>query len=771
MKSKNADEWTMSYTCSGGDVPGGSRGQDSHQRDKTVYSEGRPPAFSPEDNDSERSNNRAGGEPYSLGGSKSLADQSPAFLAAAIDAIPSGILITDRAGNVAACNEQFLRLWKLPLLPAPAPSTEAILQRIAGEVSGPSDIVKSMAQPLLNDAEMRSGRVCLHDGRTLAISSHPHWMNGAVAGRIWIFRNITGSVMSQQRLLNELHFLRNIIENSPSPIYVRDALGKFLFANKALAELMGKEVNELIGKTVDDLGITAENIGSLLSDGDISETLQPQHIRDDKFIDSRYGMRWLEITKRPIYSPLTQSAHILGVVTDVTDRHRIEAELVHRAMYDLLTGLPNRGLFMDRLTRALAETRRNKESIAVLVLDVDNFKVINDSLGHGEGDRLLINLAERLLTCVDPGDTVARLGGDEFAILLERVQHKQDAVSMAERVLAEARREMEIGGHDVSPSVSIGIVICGRNKLTPKEILRDADTAMYRAKTSGKGRSAIFETSMNKNVVERLELETELRRALDRGQIVLHYQPIVDLRTGRIAEMEALARWQHPRLGMIAPARFIPIAEDSGLIHDLGQWVLEETCRQLKAWQEEYPHHETLAASLNVSLSQLHREEFVSRVRRTIDHFGLRPDSITLEITENLMMTDTDQIIFRMAALREAGARLAIDDFGSGYSSMNYLARMPVDTLKIDREFIMRMIDRNEDDAVTRSIIHLGHALNLKVTGEGIETKDQLKQLQSHGCDYGQGYLFSEPKPVDALKHLLAEPGALADLTKNLDIS
>lgn len=447
---------------------------------------------------------------------------------------------------------------------------------------------------------------------------------------------------------------------------------------------------------------------------------------------------------------------ILVTYRDITERRTFERQLQHQAFHDTLTGLPNRARFMDRMEQSLARARRHQSKVAVLFLDLDNFKVINDSLGHQAGDDLLRIAAGRITDCARPEDTVARLGGDEFTLLLE-MEHIEDAFPITERITQALQKPISLQGHQVFVTASIGIAASTDGEGEPDGLLRDADIAMYQAKNTGKAHFVLFEQSMNSQAMERLEMEMELRCALEMGELRVHYQPIIDLSTGQVSEMEALVRWEHPKLGMIAPARFIPIAEETGLIAPLGRWVLREACRQGQKWHAERPHRQPpLSMSVNLSVKQLQQPRLVDEVAEILAETGFAPSSLKLEITESVMMLNADATVTLLHELRGLGVHLAVDDFGTGYSSMAYLSRLPIDTLKIDRAFVQCLGRQAEDDAIVRAIVSLAKTLGLSVTSEGIETPAQLAHLQALGCDRGQGYLYARPLTAAAAHAFLA---------------
>jgi diguanylate cyclase (GGDEF)-like protein/PAS domain S-box-containing protein len=441
-----------------------------------------------------------------------------------------------------------------------------------------------------------------------------------------------------------------------------------------------------------------------------------------------------------------------------------QTDITRGKVVDVLTGLPNRVLFMDRLSRSfeLAKRRAGK-SFAVIFLDLDSFKLINDSLGHLTGDQMLVMIAGRIEATVRSCDsitrygrnhTIARLGGDEFTILLEDITSTLDVVRVAERITAKLSEPFVINGQELFPTASIGIAIYNPSYDSPEEILRDADTAMYSAKSLGKGRYEIFDSNMRANAVARLQLESELRRGLERKEFEVYYQAIIDLVTEKILGFEALVRWNHASRGMIPPNEFVPVAEETGLIVRLGQWVFETACRQTRIWQSRFPSKDPLSININISASHFLQSELVQFSQKVLEETQLSRSSLCLEVTESAMMPDPEAGIRLMHELKALGVKLAMDDFGTGYSSLSYLHRFPLDSLKIDQSFVSRMI---EDDEIARTIITMGKNLGLKVVAEGVETIEQVEKLRQMGCRYAQGYYFSVPLDASAATDLIME--------------
>jgi diguanylate cyclase (GGDEF)-like protein len=441
------------------------------------------------------------------------------------------------------------------------------------------------------------------------------------------------------------------------------------------------------------------------------------------------------------------------------ERKRAEVALAHQALHDALTGLPNRALFLDRLKLALARSERRRSSVAVLFLDLDRFKLINDSLGHDAGDRVLIDVGARLQNALRPGDTVARFGGDEFTALCEDVPSERAVLAIAERMAQAVGMPFALGHGEVDTflTVSIGIAVAeadvSRNGLA-QSLVRDADAAMYRAKERGKSRVELYDTRLRERAVRRLSIESALHRALERDELRLHYQPQIDLASGRIVSWEALLRWDHPERGLLEPGEFIVVAEETGLIVALGAWVLAEACEQAMRWTSLPGTVGAPEIGVNLSARQLTQPELLDVVEDALTRTGLHPSRLCLEVTESVVMEDASGSARTMAALRELGVRLAIDDFGSGYSALSSLKRFRVDVLKVDRAFVAGLGRNSTDGPIMAAIIDLAHALGLRAVGEGVERADQLAVLRSLGCDVGQGFFFGRPEPPEVGEEL-----------------
>jgi diguanylate cyclase (GGDEF)-like protein len=467
---------------------------------------------------------------------------------------------------------------------------------------------------------------------------------------------------------------------------------------------------------------------------------------------SRKEKRWFLMRVTPLQS---QRGGVVVIHIDITERKQAEEMVHHLAYHDPLTGLPNRVLFNDHLTLELAHARRNKCMVAVIFLDLDRFKTINDTLGHAIGDQLLQEVAKRLRSCLREGDTVARLGGDEFMLLLPGITHGEDVAKVVRRILEVLKPPFNLDGHELHITSSMGISLYPSDGGDAETLIKNADAAMYRTKEQSRGTYQFYTPSMNAKAFERLILENDLRRALERQEFVVYYQPQVSLHTGQIVGVEALVRWQHPEKGLVPPMEFIPLAEETGLIIPLGDWVFRMACAQNQTWQKA--GFSPLRVAVNLSARRFKQKGLIKDIVRILKETGLDPDYLELELTESHLMENVEATLSTLHELKAMGIHLSIDDFGTGYSSLSYLKRFPIDKLKIDRSFVLDISDNPDDAAIAVAIIAMAHSLKLKVTAEGVETKEQLEFLRAYQCDEMQGYYFSRPVPTEIMTQLLQE--------------
>ncbi|MGH7476105.1 MAG: putative bifunctional diguanylate cyclase/phosphodiesterase [Longimicrobiales bacterium] len=553
---------------------------------------------------------------------------------------------------------------------------------------------------------------------------------------------------AQEALRESERRYRAFIERSRDAIYMTSRDGRVLELNDAGLELFGYTRPELAWLNVADLYGDAEERTRLQQLVERNGWVREHEVR----LRRKDGREiWALITASSRYGPDGTLDGYEGIVHDITDRKVVEAQLLHDALHDTLTGLPNRALFVDRLERVIARWRRNQQLFAVLFLDLDRFKLVNDSLGHYMGDQLLLAVARLLSTCVRAEDTVARLGGDEFAILLDAIDEVADATYVAKRIQQRMAQPFQLLEHEVFTSVSIGITMCPEECEGPEELLRDADTAMYRAKASGRGHYQIFDRQMHAHVVAQLQLETDLRHAVARREFTLLYQPIVSLADGSLQGFEALLRWRHPARGLLTPDAFIEAAEDSGLIVPIGLWVLRHACTQLADWQTRFPQVTPLSMAVNLSPRQFMQPDLVEQVLGIASAAGIQPTALHLEITEGAVMENPELATSTLRRLRHAGVRLCIDDFGTGYSSLSVLHQFPIDTVKIDRSFVKRMGNGGQSLGLVATIVSLARHLGMEPVAEGVETEEQRSRLRAMGSRFGQGFLFATPlEPIRA---------------------
>lgn len=551
---------------------------------------------------------------------------------------------------------------------------------------------------------------------------------------------------------------RALIQNSSDIIGILEADGTIRYESPSVERILGYKPEELLGKNAFEF-IHPEDIAK------ISESFKylVQNLGATVRVESRFRHKngswcFLESTG----SNLLAEPFIRGIVInsrDISDRKFAEEKLIYDALHDVLTGLPNRALFTDRLRRASEYAKRDSNYLfAVLFLDLDRFKFINDSLGHTYGDQLLLAIAQRLKECLRPTDLAARLGGDEFTVLLEGIKDVSDTVRVAERIQQELAFPIAIGEQEIITTVSIGIALSTTGYKQPEDLLRNADIAMYRAKVRGKARYEIFDTNMHAQIVERLQLERDLRRAIERRELRVYYQPIVYLNTGNLAALEALVRWQHPQEGLIFPEKFMPIAQEIGLSMSIDEWVLQEACRQLQMWQKQCKlkaKTPTLTINVNLCGCWFKQQKLQRYIHQILQETELQPHSLKLEITEDIIMENDSEVSFMLNQLRDLGIKLAIDDFGTGYSSLARLHRFPITELKIDRSFVSGSDVEKGNLDIIETIVILAKKLGMEVTAEGIETAQQLQKLRELKCEYGQGYFFSKPLESKAIEALI----------------
>ena len=590
-------------------------------------------------------------------------------------------------------------------------------------------------------------------------------------------RNVEVSVAQAEQAKRHAELLRESEERFRSAfdyaaigMALVSAEGRWLQVNRSLCQLVGYSEEELLTADIQALTHSEDLDDLLVQQSRLMKGQVPGYQTEKRYIHKSGHEVWTLLSVSPVRDFETQSLRAIFQIQDITDRKRAEAQLVHDAFHDGLTGLPNRALFIDHLRLSVARSgRKESQLFSVLFLDLDRFKVVNDSLGHLVGDKLLVAMAHRLESCVRPGDTIARLGGDEFTILLEDLKNNNEAIHVAERIQRELSKPFELDGRQISTSASIGIAPSTIGYEQPEDILRDADTAMYYAKSVGGSRHQVFDKSMHTRAVKLLQMQTDLRRAIEKEELFVEYQPIVSLDTFRVTGFEALARWNQQDQGPINPSQFIPVAEELGLIFPMGEWILRQACAQTSKWQEQYPMDTPLTISVNLSGKQFTQPDLIEQIEKILAETNLSPTSLKLEITESAMVENEAAASEMLRRLRLLGVGLSIDDFGTGYSSLSSLHRFPISTLKIDASFVRRMSGQNENTEIVRTIMSLADNLGMDVTAEGVETLEQVTKLRTFGCKKGQGFFFSRPVSATNAEALLRETPALAPISEYYD--
>lgn len=606
---------------------------------------------------------------------------------------------------------------------------------------------------LLTESKLRHIGVVREDGSLVDVVSFSDILSGM---ELVYVQELQHALRERDEALNisqrNLRLAEKVIESSLEGIMITDANSVIVSVNPAFTRLTGYSAAEVVGRSP-----------AILNSGRHDKAFYQTMWQRLRAQGHWQGEVWNRRKNGEVYPELLTIAaitdqdgtlsHYAALFSDITELKASEERIRHLAYYDALTGLPNRRLLEDRLRVALAHAHRNRRQLAVLFIDLDRFKRINDSLGHEVGDQLLVTIAQRLREGVREDDTVARMGGDEFIAVLSDVDNPDHAVQIARRLIELLRQPALIDGQELVVTTSIGISIYPDDSDEAVLLLKNADIAMYRAKDTGRNSFQLYAPAMNARSLEHLALESALHRALERSEFELHYQPLLDAGSARVMAAEALLRWHHPDLGLIPPADFIPLAEETGLIIPIGEWVLRDACRQLAQWQQQ--GHGTLCVSVNISARQFHQPDFIAQAGRIVQEAGISPQQITLELTESMLMDDALETIRMLAQLNALGFAIAMDDFGTGYSSLSYLKRFPLDELKIDRIFIRDIERSQEDAAIVSATIGLAHSLGLRVVAEGVETAAQLNYLQSQGCDFVQGFHFSAPVPAAEFEKLL----------------
>ncbi|KQL44766.1 hypothetical protein AN963_25725 [Brevibacillus choshinensis] len=660
------------------------------------------------------------------------------------------VAITDHRGIIQSANDQFCRISKYS-------RSELIGQdhRLLNSGHHPKDFFKQMW------GTIGSGQIWRGEIRNKAKDDSLYWVDTTIvpfvnqSGKIYQYVSIRSDITARKQMEEDVmkseEKYRIIAENTSDIISMINADGDFLYlspSHKTLWEhdVPDEQIQNLLEWIADeDREIMGYAIQYTYSTG-------KGYMAECRIKTKRETPIWTESKINPIIDEEGNVSSLILVTRDITERKQSEETIHHLAYHDALTDLPNRRMYVQQLTKEIMQAKRFQSNMAVLFLDMDRFKDINDSFGHDVGDMLLIEVAKRLQACVQPGDSVARLGGDEFTILLCQLTDSKQAEAVAELIMSQLQKPFELNGHLVTISSSIGIAMFPQDGENAEDLLKRADTALYSVKSQGRNGYSLFDPTMEAKSLERILMENELRKAIEHEQFQVYYQPKMDIGSQILTGMEALVRWVHPELGVISPGKFIPIAEESGMIIELGEWILKEACKQNKKWHDQ---GHLLKVSVNLSARQIFQKDLVEMITSTLEELELSSEWLELEITESIFVKMEEATVV-LQQLRGAGIHISIDDFGTGYSSFSYIKRLPVDTIKIDASFIRDIHHNQESQAIVKAIVTIADSLQMNVIAEGIELDDQVEALQQNGCIHGQGYLFSKPLATEDFEHFLS---------------
>jgi len=572
-------------------------------------------------------------------------------------------------------------------------------------------------------------------------------------------REFNRRLEGEQALRGSERKLRKIIDLVPHMIFAKDKSGRFILVNQAMADAYGTTIEALTGARHEDFHKSKDELDEFRRDDqEVIREGKPKFIPVQTFSDSSGKQRLLQTIKIPFLVPGQKEFAVLGVAVDITDQKKAEEKLMRNAFYDPLTDLPTRTLFMDRISEALSRMRRDAHyQFAVFYMDLDRFKVVNDSIGHIKGDQLLISAAYRLRKKLKKMDALARVGGDEFGLLVEGVADEAGARVVAEDIRTILQEPFHLDGHEIFTSASIGIVISNARFKNANDLLRGADTAMYAAKTNGRRRHEFFDEQMYSKAVAMMGLESDLRRAIDRKEFSVFYQPILSVQTQKLVGFESLVRWKHPEQGYVSPSRFIPLAEDSGMMVPIGDWVFENVCQQVMEWKRQGVVQSGFYVSINVSARQLHQPDFVTNIKEVLRKCDLDPELVRIEITETVLLDENEVVLANLEALKRLNLQLYLDDFGTGYSSLSLLRKLDIEKLKIDQSFVRQLENDGESREIVQGVIGLSHNLGIDVIAEGVETLEVFNKLKELGCDYVQGYYFSRPVCAEEAVKLISK--------------
>lgn len=667
---------------------------------------------------------------------------SLALVRATLESTADGIMISNNSGQVIDWNKKFIDMWRIPVDLMEQGPEKLSFDYILDQVKNPEEFVHEVMALYQNpDIKGELSNVLFKDGRVFERYSQPLYIGGELKGRVFSFRDVT----TRFRVEQELKIQQRAIESSSHGIAIIDIKKEgepIIYVNPAFEKITGYCEEEIMNQNLSLLqgkNKTQTNFKRLLLAIRENKELQVV-LRSYKKSGERF---YNEINVSPVKNNDDEFNYYVCIIDDITERKIMEEQLLQQATHDALTHLPNRSLLVDRVNQAILTANRTKKIMAMVFLDLDQFKLINDTLGHSTGDELLKEVANRLLLCTQDSDTVARIGGDEFITILQNLNHQDEAIKQVDEIIKAIQKKYYIGDHELNVTTSIGISFYPNDGDDYETLMKNSDLSMYHAKEAGRNTYRIFTNDMNKRIETRVKMETQLRSALDKEEFELNYQPLIDLTSQKIIGHEALIRWNNPILGSVSPADFIPLAEENGMIIDIGKWVIEQACKQQKEWVQR--GFSSIIMAINLSGRQFKQKGFANEVKDILDGVGLDSKYVEFEMTESLLIDNLDDTLSLIYQLKDMGLSVSIDDFGTGYSSLAYLKQFPVDKLKIDRSFISEMHAQSNDAAITQAIINLAHSLKLNVLAEGVETNHQAKFLKENKCDFAQGYHFNKP--------------------------
>lgn len=683
-------------------------------------------------------------------------EKSLSLLRATLESTADGIMMVNGHGAVVDWNQKFVEMWRIPSYMLESGKESMSFEYILEQLIDPQSLISDV-QYLYQNPEWQGElpELIFKDGRIYERFTQPQRVGAQIVGRVYSFRDVTQKRLAQ----DELRIRERAIEASTHGIAIIDIAkheNKVIYVNRAFERTTGYSEQQASGKSlITLLGSNSEEVNNKRIELAIRE-LREETVEMES-VKRNGEVFWCEISVAPVKDSFGHVKHYICIINDITQRRDMENQLVMQATYDSLTNLPNRVLLMDRVDQAILQAKKKKSIMAFLFLDLDRFKMTNDTLGHTMGDKLLQAISNRLLIATDDFDTVARLGGDEFVILLSDIDTYQQAEILAQEILHAIEKPIQIDQHSLKITASLGISYFPRDGGDYETLLKSADLSMYHAKDSGRNTYRVYEPEMNRRVINHMQLDSALRDAIKNKELFLVYQPLIDLKQSKVVGFEALMRWHSKVLGLVSPVDFIPMAEENGLILEMGEWAMHEACKQMRIWQKQ--GLKNLSIAVNISGRQFRQNNLPDMISRALRSSGLQAKYLELELTESLLIEDIDHVVETMYALKDMGTKLVIDDFGTGYSSLSYLKQFPVDKLKIDRSFISEMASNPNDAAIAKAIINLGHSLNIQVLAEGIENEFQRDFVISHGCDFAQGYFYKAPDLPDKIyEYLISLP-------------